>query len=338
AGVRLAELWLLRGHACPPCHCPACPAQTCLLTCSGPASSHSEPCAAPEVAGGPSWLALGLAAAAGAGLAWLAACCWPPTAPLGAGLAAESPPRRRASSRCGRELAMAARPALGLAEPQVLIDFPGDAAGHRWHHRLLLIQTPTPGVWIASAPDYSVHLLDLNAHRVVALPRNGPFPAAQRHESYIFDNPVPAADLARIAQQVPADPAAFVTPDAAGDEDYLCGLVVIDNCWTFCQLVADADKDAWEIRDPLTGQRLASFVDSLALQYAATDPPFPLGGHRVAHEYMRTLRATGMEWVTHHLDFVHKSGISPNSNVASTHRRLTDALHAFQQQDMLNLP
>ncbi|CAK0884216.1 unnamed protein product [Prorocentrum cordatum] len=274
---------------------------------------------------------------------------------------------------------MAARLTLDLAEPQVLIDFPDDAAGLRWHHRLLLIQTPTPGVWIASTPDYSVQRLDLNVHRVVALARNGPFPAAQWHESYVFDNPIPAVDLARIRQQAGSlalvlgqvGPAPAAPPGAAGvwrvadpshrafgddipTQDYLCGLVMIGGCWTFCQLVVDSDKDAWEralisdhrkdarvagdTRDPLTGQRLSSFVDSLALQYAASDPPFPLGGQRVAHEYMRTLRATGLERVAHHLDFVHKSGISPNSNITRAHRRLTDALHAFQQQDMLNLP
>ena len=285
---------------------------------------------------------------------------------------------------------------LDVVEPQVLIDYPDDAAGLRWHHRLLLIQTPTPGVWIASTPDYSVQRLDLNVHRVVALSRNGPFPAAQWNESYVFDNPVPAADLSRIRQQagslalvlgqvapapaaaaggagvwrvadpsqpsfgdeIPSqaisDPASFITPDVAGDEDYLSGLVMIDGCWTFCQLVADQDKDAWQrslvsghkrdprvagdTRDPITGQRETTFADSLARQHAAADPPFPLGGQRVTHEYMRTLRATGMEWVTHHLDFVHKSGISPNGNITRAHRRVTDALHAFQQQDMLNLP
>eukprot|EP00959_Pyramimonas_sp_CCMP1952_P369286 7734876-Pyramimonas_sp.AAC.1 len=42
--------------------------------------------------------------------------------------------------------------------------------------------------------------------------------------------------------------------------------------------------------------------------------------------------------MSHHLDFIHKSGISPNSNITRAHRRLTEALHAFQQQDMLNLP
>ncbi|CAK0833505.1 unnamed protein product [Prorocentrum cordatum] len=396
-GVRLTELWLLRGHACPSCSCPACPAQTCSLTCSGPASSHTEPRAALGAPGGPGWLTVWLAAAAGASLAWLAARCWPPAAKLTAALAREAPPvpdraaPLAAPAAAAGPLDMAARLTLDLEEPQVMIDFPDDAAGLRWHHRLRLIQTPSLGVWIASTPDYSVLRLDLNVHRVIALARNGPFPAAQWNESYIFDSPIPAADLARIRQQagslgvvlgqvgpapaapqgaarvwrvadlshrafggeIPAqvlgDPAADITPGAAGDEDYFCGLV-------FCQLVPDPDKDAREralvsdhrkdlrvaggTRDPLADQRLSSFVDSLALQHAAADPPFPLGGQRVAHECMRTLRATGMEWVdlTHQLDFVHKSGISPNSNITRAHRRLTDALRAFQQQDMLNFP
>eukprot|EP00959_Pyramimonas_sp_CCMP1952_P037570 786857-Pyramimonas_sp.AAC.1 len=82
-----------------------------------------------------------------------------------------------------------ARVTLDLPEPLVLVDYPDDAAGLRWHHRLLLVQTPTAGVWIASTPDYSVQRLDLNAHRVVALGRNCAFPAAQWNESYVFDNP-----------------------------------------------------------------------------------------------------------------------------------------------------
>ena len=288
-----------------------------------------------------------------------------------------------------------ARVTLDLPEPQVLIDFPDDAHGLRWHARVLLIQTPVAGVWIASTPDYSVQRLDLNAHRVLALGRNCAFPAAQWADSYIFDNPVPDADLTRVRQQaaslalvlgqvaaagpgaggagawriadpsarsfgdevpsqIVADPASFMTPDAAGDEDYLSGLVLIDGCWTFCQLVQPDDRDVWErslvsghkrdarvsgdSRDAVTGHRFVTFGDSLGLQHVATEPPFPLAGQRVTHEYMRALRSTGMEWVTHHLDFVHKSGISPGSNITRCHRRLTDALHAFQQQDMLNLP
>ncbi|CAK0851311.1 unnamed protein product [Prorocentrum cordatum] len=58
----------------------------------------------------------------------------------------------------------------------------------------------------------------------------------------------------------------------------------------------------------------------------------------VTHEHMRTMRATGMGWITHHLDFVHKSGVSSNSKVTRCHRRLTDALHALRRQDLLNMP
>ena len=288
------------------------------------------------------------------------------------------------------------RNALDLPEAQVLIDFPNDGNGLLWHARLLLIQTPTPGVWIGCTPDLSVQRIDLNVHRVISLARGQPYPPAQWAVSYVFDNPVPDADLRRIRQQaaslaavlgqappagqaaagsigvwrvadpaarsfgdevpaqIVADQASFMTPDVAGDEDYLCALVLIDNCWTFCQQVADDDRAAWEralvsanrrdarltgdSREPASGRRFISFADSFGLQHVATQPPFPLSGMRVTHEFVKTLRATGMEWLSHHLDFVHKSGISPNSNITRAHRRLTEALHAFQQQDMLNLP
>ena len=91
-GAHLAELWLLRGHPCPACSCPACPAQTCSLTCSGPATSHSEPCEAPEAPAGPGWLSVWLAAAAGAGLAWLAAHRWPQSAKPAAAPSEGAPP------------------------------------------------------------------------------------------------------------------------------------------------------------------------------------------------------------------------------------------------------
>ena len=167
----------------------------------------------------------------------------------------------------------------------------------------------------------------MNTHRVVALRRNSPFLVAQWNESYVFDNPVPADDLARVRQQaaslalvlgqaapaaaaagggpgawrvadpsarsfgdeVPAmvvlDPNSFLAPGVPGDEDYLSGLVLIDNCWTSCQLVADSDKDAWEcalvsghkrdprvageVRDPVTKQLFVAFSESLGLQHTA---------------------------------------------------------------------
>ncbi|CAK0861131.1 unnamed protein product, partial [Prorocentrum cordatum] len=388
-GVRLAEVWLLRGPACPAC--PACPTQSCTLTCSGPATSYTEPAEAPAHAAAPGWLAVWLAAAAGAVGAWA----------IGRLRLFARPPAARAEPSTPPALlpalAAPAAPAPETAcQAQVLIDFMDDENGLRWHARLLIIQTPTPGVWIGSTPDFSVQRIDLNVHRVIALARGQPYPPAQWAESYVFDNPIPDADLTRVRQQAaalaavlgqapPAGPAApggagvwrvadpaarsfgdevpaqilsdratFMTPEAAADEEYLSGLVLIDNCWTFCQLVADDDRAAWEralvsgnrrddrvtgdAREPVSGRRFISFADSFGLQHAAAEPPFPLSGSRVTHEFVKTLRATGMEWMSHHLDFIHKSGISPNSNITRAHRRLTEALHAFQQQDMLNLP
>ena len=65
---------------------------------------------------------------------------------------------------------------------------------------------------------------------------------------------------------------------------------------------------------------------------------FPLSGERVANEYVMALRMSGLEWSTHHLDFVHKAGLNPMSGSARSHRRISDAMAAFQQIDQLNLP
>ena len=92
-GARLAELWLVRGQACPACpRAPPCPAQTCTLTCSGPATSLTEGLGSQAPGGGPTWLALLLlAAAGGAGLAWTAGRAWPAQAKEAAPEAAAPP-------------------------------------------------------------------------------------------------------------------------------------------------------------------------------------------------------------------------------------------------------
>lgn len=51
---------------------------------------------------------------------------------------------------------------LDVPERQVLIDFYGDADGFNWHHRLLLLPTPSPGVWVAATPDWDVSRCDLS--------------------------------------------------------------------------------------------------------------------------------------------------------------------------------
>ena len=86
---------------------------------------------------------------------------------------------------------------LDVLEAQVLIDFFDDEDGLLWHHRLLLLPTPTAGVWIGATPDLGVQRIDLNDHRVKALQRNAEFPRDVYAESYIFD-PITVEELATL--------------------------------------------------------------------------------------------------------------------------------------------
>eukprot|EP00973_Karenia_brevis_P080627 11185643-Karenia_brevis.AAC.1 len=82
---------------------------------------------------------------------------------------------------------------LDIPEVQVLVNFPDDAAGLVWHHRILL-QKVGGGVWIAATPDggLSRHNLLEMRHRV--LERNSMFPADIRADCYEFD-PVTRAQI-----------------------------------------------------------------------------------------------------------------------------------------------
>ena len=110
---------------------------------------------------------------------------------------------------------------LDVPERQVLIDFYGDADGYNWHHRLLLLPTPSPGVWVAATPDWEVSRCDLNEHRVTALARSSPMPGQRARDGiYAFDVPHDAEQL-RLARQSARDlleVLGVVSPDAAAGE------------------------------------------------------------------------------------------------------------------------
>ena len=74
-------------------------------------------------------------------------------------------------------------PTLDVSFNQVLVDFPEDANGFVWHHRLLLISLGGSR-WICVTPTLSVQVVDLGNHRVIVLPRAGNFPAANRRLQY----------------------------------------------------------------------------------------------------------------------------------------------------------
>lgn len=82
---------------------------------------------------------------------------------------------------------------LDIAEVQVLINFPADAGGFFWHHRILLHRVEH-GVWLTLTPDHDIERHDLNAvvHRV--LQRRAAFPRDIAAVIYAHD-PLPKATL-----------------------------------------------------------------------------------------------------------------------------------------------
>ena len=84
-------------------------------------------------------------------------------------------------------------PALDIKEPQFIREFPDDAEGWFWHHRVALKKTG-PGRWVCLTPDFEYEAVDLNNTRHKFVPRGGDFPAAQRPYVYAFD-PMTQADV-----------------------------------------------------------------------------------------------------------------------------------------------
>lgn len=167
---------------------------------------------------------------------------------------------------------------LDVPERQVAIDF-FDDPHFRWHVRLLMINCGG-GKWIWATPDLEVQYGDLTAHRIVAIPRDSPFPTRLHGELYAFD-PLADVQLEQIRSEavalaevlgvkvqagtsagagprwVVADPAheSFGTPvDLAivGDDGRFvnrsaAGLaqLSVGGSWVLCESVLERDQQSW---------------------------------------------------------------------------------------------
>eukprot|EP00974_Lingulodinium_polyedra_P079592 7708144-Lingulodinium_polyedra.AAC.1 len=89
--------------------------------------------------------------------------------------------------------------ALDVPQRQVAIDFFDDPEGLQWHVRLLFFGNDR-GQWVGCSPDHEFEIVDLTAHRVVALVRNAEFPARLAGITYAFD-PLEAGELARLERE-----------------------------------------------------------------------------------------------------------------------------------------
>ena len=75
---------------------------------------------------------------------------------------------------------------LDLAEQQVLVNYPADADGFFWHHRVMLCRV-RDALWLALTPDLEIVQVDLATIDHVPLPRAGPMPFWAAGQGYIFD-------------------------------------------------------------------------------------------------------------------------------------------------------
>ena len=82
---------------------------------------------------------------------------------------------------------------LDIPDIQVIVEFPHDANGFYWHHRILLKKISN-GVWLALTPDLEISRHDLNQQNHVVLDRASNFPAPQAPYIYAFD-PVSRATI-----------------------------------------------------------------------------------------------------------------------------------------------
>ena len=117
---------------------------------------------------------------------------------------------------------------------------------------------------------------------------------------------------------------------------------------TFANLVqwkrnkwAGAGRDPRLLGDVRVGStRELTFIDALSRgKFVKTEdlPGWPHQGERATPEFLRTMKMAGLEWMTHHNDFLQKSGVSKSSGIARAHRRVSESLALLQQWDQVDI-
>lgn len=189
--------------------------------------------------------------------------------------------------------------------------------------------------------------------RVLGPPMH-PASAAGSASVWRIADPAHASFGGELPPGLTSDASAFIAaPSSSGTSGLAAALVLLDDGWTFAQCVSPAELTDWRIaltsarghdariiadrRDPSSQKRSIPFAEAVQLVSVPSEPPFSLPGERVTAEFLTALRSSGMEWMSHHLDFVHKSGLSVASGTCRAHRRLSESLQLFLQ-DQLNLP
>ena len=150
-----------------------------------------------------------------------------------------------------------------------------------------------------------------------------------------FGDPIPLA-----AQ---TDPECMVIRDESG-------LAYVDDSWVAIERVADEAVSDWKLRKSsgpgrdarLLGDERVGGVPVLSLSSAAKlsrrapRPGWPFRGQAAAPELVMALVTAGIVFVTHHLDWRTKSGVSSSSGVCRTHRRICEGLDQAISYDQID--
>ncbi|CAK0841362.1 unnamed protein product [Prorocentrum cordatum] len=213
--------------------------------------------------------------------------------------------------------------------------------------------------WICSTPDLNIQFIDVTTHRVIPLTRDSEFPRRARGEVYAFD-PLTPEELQQVRKEAKellavygltggadaqpegglwliADPAhpgfGDALPAAAlADGDSLIirgdrGLACVDEDWVAVERVLDEDLDNWRLLKSTGAGRDSS---------KALRPGWRFRGDACAPELVMALVAAGIVFITHHLDWRTKSGVSTTSGVCRTHRRICEGLDQAICNDQLD--
>ncbi|CAE7263778.1 unnamed protein product [Symbiodinium sp. CCMP2592] len=264
---------------------------------------------------------------------------------------------------------------LDIPEVQVLVNFPGDANGLNWHHRILLHRV-AGAEWIALTPDYDLERHSLGAIRHRVLDRRAPFPDDIAAEVYAHD-PVGRAQLSvykRRAQLmasvlgdgaveeldtvlwVIADPthrnfgteidAGLLDNEATGVAFASKGVAIVDGEEVFVERVHSSGLAAWKAargdvrllgdHKDGAGKRKLDLAKAVALMRSPKDDEFPIAGVRAAKELHESISEGPGNFLSYHAEWLRLSGVSSRNAASHVHRNLCDVLRLMHSYDQLD--
>ena len=266
---------------------------------------------------------------------------------------------------------------LNVADPQVLLHFPGDAAGFDYHHRLLLHKLGG-GRWICLTPDLELEVQDLSARRHIVLGRAAPFPAHIAAACYIFDElsknelerqrklartqgsilddeaPIDVSAQAWVVSDPSSSRFGQVLPVELHDDIVNLGShgvveweqqveyvreLALDEIEKFKSDRQGTTGDLRVIGDhrDSQGHRHIGFKEAMTLFKQTDFQDWPFTGPRAVKEYLNSILAGPGDIPTYHLSWVRSSGVASGSAIVHEHRSLCEVLRLGISKDQLDI-